>query len=433
MKKSLIVLLSVMVVMAFAASAFALHQVKTSEYTPGLVKSGKSQIELGGEIRIRGNYSKNSDFNDDAWDNEQKYDQRVRLSTKANVTDKTMGLVELETGTSGSTYNWGDSSNTKSKQLSIRQAYISHQFGTIGGIKAGKMLFALGNRLFFDHSNYGDDAILGWVAAGPGEVSLTSLKLAEGNTRVNDDTNAYALAVEMPIDAINVSGDITYIHSSDKSTYNDGTQLINIGLRADADLKVVKVKADVEVQTGKDKTAATAPTEVKYSGLATMLGAEANVGPATVRGGFAYGTGDKSSTADKQEGFQTFLTDNQYYTFIYDYSVIGAAATSATDLGNGLANTMYVTVGASVKPIADLKVSMDAYLLRASKEVSLNGAAASKKLGYEIDGKVEYQIASNLAYYVEAGILLAGEAYDFSAAKDADDPYRVRHGVLLKF
>ncbi|MEW6601999.1 MAG: hypothetical protein AB1499_13585, partial [Nitrospirota bacterium] len=255
MKKTLIVLLSVMVVLAFAASAFALHQVKSSEYTPGLVKSGKSQIELGGEIRIRGNLSKNTDFNSKAEDTEQKYDQRVRLRTQGNVTDKTMGLVELETGTSGSTYNWGGSSNAKSQQLSIRQAYISHQFGTIGGIKAGRMLLALGNRLFFDHSNYGDDALLGWLVVGPGEISLIDIKVAEGDTKDDrtaspkefnmDDYDAYVLAVEMPINSIGVSADVTYLRNRDTTTYTKGLKFFNIGARVNADLQVVKVKADV--------------------------------------------------------------------------------------------------------------------------------------------------------------------------------------------
>jgi len=81
MKKSLIVLLSVMVVLAFTASAFALHQVKSSEYTPGLVKAGKSQITLGGEIRIRGDHKNDLDFDQKASDTTQKYDQRVRLGT----------------------------------------------------------------------------------------------------------------------------------------------------------------------------------------------------------------------------------------------------------------------------------------------------------------------------------------------------------------
>jgi hypothetical protein len=346
-----------------------------------------------------------------------------------------MGVVELETGTSGSTYAWGDSSNAKSKQLSIRQAYISHQFGNIGGIKAGRMLLGLGNRLFFDHTNYGDDALLGWVAVGPGEISLIDIKVAEGTNGgalQMDDYDAYVLAVEMPINAINVSADITYLRDRDNTDYDKGLKFFNIGARADADLKVVKVKGNIEVQTGKFAEDA-AGDDVKFKGYAAMVGVEANVGPATIRGGAAYGTGtDVDDDADEVKEFQTLLTDNQYYTFVYEYTVDSAAG----GIHTGLANTTYVTVGASVKPITDLKVSLDAYYLRASKEVENEQGDMTKKLGYEVDGKIEYQLASNLVYYVEAGMLFAGEAYDQvvnGEDEDADNPYRVRHGLLLQF
>jgi hypothetical protein len=459
MKKSLIALLSVMVVLAFTASAFALHQVKAAEYQPSLVKAAKSSIELGGQIRIRGDFKKNMDFNDDLSDTTQKYDQRVRLSTKANVTANTMGFVELETtgfskddeglvtgaNSSGSSYDWGTGTESKRDALYIRQAYISHQFGTVGGIKAGHMLLGLGNRLFFDHTNYGDDALLGWVAVGPGEVSLIDIKIAEENTTLNDDVEAYVAALELPINGINVSADVTYINDHKKgidskflglgdADYNyDTANLINIGVRADADLKVVKVKGDVEIQTGKIKEI-DGGDDVKFKGWASMLGVEANVGPAALRAGGAYGSGQEEDDEDYKQ-FLTLLTDNQYSTFVYDYSVMGASGGT----NQGLANTMYLNLGASVKPIADLKISVDGYYLRAAKEVALNDAAdKSKKLGYEIDGKIEYQLASNLAYYIEAGMLFAGDAYDrYDTVKgkdvDADNPYRVRHGLILEF
>jgi len=106
MKKYLVLALSVMVVLAFAATSFALHQVTATEYTPSVVKAAKAQITLGGEIRIRGDVKKNtSDFDNDRPDTTQKYDQRVRLNTKAQVSPDTFGLVELETTDNSGTRN----------------------------------------------------------------------------------------------------------------------------------------------------------------------------------------------------------------------------------------------------------------------------------------------------------------------------------------
>lgn len=464
MKKSLIGLLSVMVVLAFTASAFALHQVKSAEYTPGIVKSGKSQIKLGGEIRIRGNLQKNTDFDNQAKDTGQSYDQRVRLKTTANIAEKTSAVVELETKMgSSSNYSWGCTGcfNSKSQALYLRQAFISHQFGMIGGIKAGHMLLALGNRLFYDNTNYGDDALLGWLSVGPGELTLIDIKAAENTDKTKlqaDDVDAYVLALEMPVNAVNVSADVTYLRDRNTTTGNytgtatsKGLKLFNIGARAAADLKVVKVMGDIEVQTGKAEKGVATPKKYKYSGYAAMVGVEANAGPATIRAKAAYGSGDKqvksTKTDKKNEGFQTILTDSKYSTFVYDYSVMTAAGAKHT----GLNNTMFLNVGASVKPITDLKLSLDAYYLQAAKARALNGARkdlsvacagttdtckTSKKLGYEVDGKVEYQLASNLTYYIEAGYLFAGEAYNVykdGKNRSSDNPYRVRHGLIIKF
>ncbi|MBI5741092.1 MAG: alginate export family protein [Nitrospirae bacterium] len=450
MKKYVVALLSVLVVLAFAVTSFALHQSPTTEYTPSLVKAKKASIELGGELRVRGNVTKDADF-DSSNTNEtsQYYDQRARLSLKANTSANTFGFIELESGEDVSTTSnskdtvvWGNSSNTKTGALSIRQAYIAHQgkgLGMLTGIKAGHLLAALGNNLFFDHSKFGDDGIVLWAAVGDGEVSLTTLKLDENDTPENDDTDAYILGFEMPVAGISVGGDLTNLRTRDKDTHDNGQRFYNLGLRADADLKVVKVKVDVEKQFGK-KGRDAAGDEEKSSGAAFMLGAEAPLGPVTARAKAAYGSGDETSDT-KDKSFNTFLSDQQNYTFIYEYTVPAASRAKNT----GLENTMFFNVGVTAKPMDALKVSADAYLLRAVKAVNLNSAlnadgtdATSKSLGFEIDAKAEYEIDTNLAYFVEAGMLFAGEAYDLGTATAgtntaSDNPYRVRHGVILKF
>jgi len=451
MKKSLVALFSVLVVLVFTASAFALHAVEGQEYQPSLVKAAKSMIELNGQIRIRGDLKKNNDFNDDAKDTTQKYDQRARFGVKAAVSENTFGVVELETTPgNSSTYDWGTMGTENKRQaMYIRQAYIAHQtnaLGTLAGFKAGHMLLALGNNLFFDHTNYGDDAFILWTRVGAGELSFIDIKVDEGANGVktqNDDLEAYVAALTMPIgDVIGLSTDVTYLRGHDKSVYDKGTQFINWGLRAMADMNVVKVNAGFEAQFGTDKKSAPdvfGNTENKHKGYAGMLGIEANAGPAAIRARAGYGSGDKVKDNGDSEGeddaFRTLLTDNQYYTFVYDYSL----QTACGSVHTGLCNTMYFNLGAGVKPSPDFKGSLDFYYLQAVEDVALNGATKKDKdLGYEIDGKIEYQISSNLAYYVEAGYLIAGNAYDrFDAAKgkdvDADNAYRVRHGIILNF
>lgn len=429
MKKLAIVLLSVMLVMAFAFSAFALHGTKAYEYAPAVVKSGKSQIELAGELRVRGDYAKNLDFFEEAADTSAKYDERARLSVKATLSPNTMGLVELETGSSGDTYTWG-SNNTKPTSLYLRQGYIAHQFGSGMGVKAGHMLAALGNGLFFDHTKFGDDGIVFWMSPAEGtEVSLSTFKIHEGGATANsDDADAYILGAESSMGGVKLSGDVTYWRdreSSNASTaYKKGLNLWNIGVRGSSDVAGVKVRGDVEIQNGSMKDSDTAD-DIKFKGYAVLLGVDAKAGDVNVTVEGAYGSGDKIDSDDKNEGFQNFLSDQQKFTYLYEYRVPGAedAATKNT----GLSNTMYLKAGASTKVNPDLKVGGDLYYLRAAKKISDADDLDSKKIGVELDAKVEYQIDTNLVYYIEAGYLWAGDLYKNAAAvgadEDPDNPY----------
>jgi hypothetical protein len=279
-------------------------------------------------------------------------------------------------------------------------------------------------------------------------VDTVGTILHKGGTTQNDDTNAYVVAYGTPIGKANLSADLTYIVGHSKQVYDKGTKLFNLGVRANADLGAVRVKGDVEVQRGTDKTSAPdsfGNEEVKYRGYAAMAGVEADLGAVTVRGNAAYGRGDKvddtGDSGERNEGFQAFLSDNQYYTFIYDYKVATAAGAKHT----GINNTWYLNAGVTAKPTPDIKLSGDLYFLRATKAVAINGATdddgtldKSKKLGYEIDAKAEYQIDTNLVYFVEAGYLFAGAAYDVATSvpgdnENSDNAYAVRHGLLLKF
>ena len=141
MRKISILLLAVVALLAFTASAFALHGVKDMlDYSPSVVKAKSAQVELSGHIRIRGNISDNtSDFQDSeddtagTNDDNESYDQRIRLMTKATVSPNTQGVFELEMGSAdGDNFGWGNTQggggtvehigNSKPGTMDIRQA-----------------------------------------------------------------------------------------------------------------------------------------------------------------------------------------------------------------------------------------------------------------------------------------------------------------------
>ncbi len=469
MKKSFIALLSVSVVLLFAVSSFALHAVpEMFEYTPSIVKSKKAQLEIGGHIRVRGETNDNYvHFNDDvSSDNTRSFnDQRVNLHVKATVSPNTMGLIELQMneGRSSDSYGWGNcdgakgiyrKANCKPTGVTVRQAYISHQtkaLGVLAGFKVGHQLYALGNGLFFNHTQYGDDGITLWISPADGmEISLNALKFDENDSASSDDVDAYAGTFSGAFGPANVSADVTFFNDNEFGT--KGADLWNFGVRGDMNVGPVAVKADVEFQTGSADEFAANGDDFDLGGYAFLLGADFDAGPVKIGVEGAYGSGDDIDTEDEYEGFITTLSDGQDYTYLYDQKAktsaqaLVATATMSSLYGNtsrtGLANTWYIGVGASGKPTPDLKLSGDVYYLQASEKVSDVDNYDEKDIGVEIDGKIEYQLDTNLVYYVEAGYLMAGDFYknvtgpaspNPADPEDPDDAYSVRHGIILKF
>ncbi len=486
MKKVLVALLAVVAMLAFTVSAFALHGTKDMfEYTPSVVKSKKAQIELSGSLRARGEMADNTsdfrDWDDGASDDDKvQYDSRARLKVQATVSPNTMGVIEFENGNGGSdSWVWGTAdsgngvyngvSNAKPDEISLRQAYIAHQgtdLGVLAGFKVGHMLLGLGNGLFYDHTKGGDDAIVLWMQpADNTEVALTIIKLQEtavsnaadvaagnGATVENgsaDDADAYVLSATTAMSGINISGDVTLLQDNSVHFGSDkGLTLWNLGVRADADISGINISGDVEFQTGTIEDYKASGDDMDLSGLALELEVSAKVGDVNVHGGFAYGSGDDKDSEDSYEGFITSLSAGQHYTYLYDQkaktSAQGTFSTGSTvsssfsgSTNTGLANTWYLNAGASANVNPDTKVSADVYYLQASQEVAddtIDGQD-SQDIGVEIDGKVTYQIDTNLVWFVEAGYLFAGDFYsNVTTDKDEiDNPWSVRHGVVLSF
>jgi len=440
MKKVAIVILGVLFIMGMGVSAFAIHANEAGyTYEPGAVKAAKSQVNIGGELRFRGWYE-DTDFDSDNDVEKAWYDGRVQLKVDATISPNTTAVVEIETGgTRDDVYKWGadkngnsgatglyQEGNAKIGDLTLRQAYVAHQgkgLGTLAGFKVGHMPVKLGNGLFLNHGKMGDDGIVLWISPSKGtELSLTTLKFREGKEEEDDDdADSYTLAAETSLDGVKLSGDVSYVY--DQSLTGDN-ELWNIGIRGEAALTGLKLRGDIEIQTGEKKDTG---STIDYKGWALLLGVDANVGPAVVTAEFGYGSGDDPDTTDN-EAFITSLSSGQKYTWVYDYRVKTAAGGTNT----GLTNTWYVKVGASAKATPEVKLGVDLYYLNAVEYVSLNGGKPDDNLGVELDGKLEYQIDTNLVYFVTGGVLFVGNAYDF-VNRDADNVYSIAHGITYKF
>jgi hypothetical protein len=478
MKKIFILLLSVVALLAFTASAFALHGVKEMlDYTPSVVKAKQAQVELYGHYRIRGSIKDNTSDFEDTDDNDPMdktddaaadYDQRVRFGIKATVSPQSQAVLEVETGSGNSdAFGWGSSSagsggvyraggNVKKGAMEIRQAYVSHQttaLGPLAGFKAGHMLIALGTGTYYNHTKGGDDGILFWVQPQDNtEIAFAILK-GEENSGNDNDIDIYALTLETAAGAINLSGDISYLHDNagtfGQFDLNNAT-LWNIGVRAGTDLQGIGVNAGCDFQSGEIDAFKDDSDDMDLSGWQCQIGASTKVGEASVHAKFAYGSGDDIDSEDDYEGFITSLSSGgNVGTFVYDNSTTTAAQRLSTNNArssdfanantNGLANTMYLNVGATTNLTPDLSANAEVFYLVASEEVSNTSELDDDDIGVEVDGKLTYQIDTGVAWYIEAGILFAGDFYknvttmNNPTPETPDNVWRIRQGLVFNF
>ncbi len=531
MKKYAGILAVLVLLLGLAALSYAAPAEIPSD-TTAVISKGKTQITLGGEIRIRGMYGRNLDVIDDKaykteyeyttasdrlledfknafktdvsnknpdqlkqllkdyyegkYDvktgrkgksrNQSYYEYRVRLNMEAKISPNTTGYVELESSnenernTSENT-KWGSGSKGPKgnypygnwhdeSSVFIRQAWIQHQgSGLLGvplGVKVGKQLIKLGNGLFFDHTYFGDDAILAFVQPLKElTIAAYTIKFDENNIYFNDDSTAYGLLASYAGNGWGISADATYVdHQSvsglylhqnfyatdfakfatgDVNLYDADIHLWNFGLRGNYDDIAgtgLGIRADVEFQTGKVELPGSSDLDLKGWAVLGGLDYKFKSIPLTITAEYARGSGDDN---DKDiDAFITALGPEQHYTFVYEY-LAPSACNFGANYRTGLCNTQYVKLGGAADITKDLKAEVYGYWLKAVEDVSIHGGKKDDDLGWEVDGKVTYQLDKGLIYWVEGGYFWAGDAYDMEGGKSADDAWAVRHGIQLKF
>ena len=421
MKKFLAILLGALFVLSFAASAFAIHAEIPSE-TQAVVAKGTTQISIDGELRTRGWYLHNIDSDRAPADSGSAsyYDERIRLSVDAKVTPNVEGYVQLESNSGAKDlYVWGNFNSKPNASPDFLQAWILYSgqglFGFPSGLKIGHMPLYLAQKEFFDHSKFGDDAIVFFmVPTKELEVDLLTIKFAEGNKFVQtDDLDGYVGIVTYKMDPNNTFGiNYTYLNQSATKFSHQ-----NLGLTGQGNLAGLGYAATLDIQFGK-------VGDAKFKGWAGQLGLSYMMDPVNLRAKVAYGSGNDADSSDIKQ-FTTYLGADQHYTLVYDYNMITTTGSQYT----GLSNTTYYNLGADFNATKDISASLDGYVIRASKTAD----GVSKDAGWELDGKISYAVAKNLKYVVEAGYFKAGDFYVDSGLGQDKGATVLKHTLTLSF
>jgi hypothetical protein len=427
----------------------------------------------------------------------------ISLTLDAKVSDNVQGFVELEIAegeipqvramsidpSQSGSYIWGNYESKPNADLKLRQAWIQYTgsglLGAPAGLKIGHQLLTLGEKQFLNHERFGDDALVVFVNPTK-ELSLAAAtaKLNEGYYTVpGDDIDVYALMGTYKVDKDNTIGLFyTYFDSDDltEAMWTDpeyspfnGLSFQDLGVHAHGLLSgMIDYAAEVDFQFGRaDKQPdATGYDNLKYSGWAVYMkgGYKVPESPLNIRASFAYGSGDDNGiktpgTPDGDQrikefqacmGFDGETTIDRYvhYTQIYERTIATAAliqtlggsgdilaAPGEPHRNTGIANTTYYNLGADLAATKDLTLSLDGFIIRASKtdgwkKVLDLSNDVSHNVGWELDFKGSYKLAKNLNYFVEAGVFKPGSFYEDTGLVDSKNTVsQVIHGLNLTF
>jgi hypothetical protein len=469
-RKYLAIILGVLFVLSFSATAFAIHETQPGQDIP-VVSMGSDKITLCGSILVRGWYLNNVNGSEAGFglfptesQSHAFYTTEATLAVDAKVSDNVRGMLELEstgaTNDSGE-FIWGEPGYEikPDATLKFRQLWIQYTGAGLGipaGIKIGHMPISLSEKQFLNNERFGDDAILVWIDPTK-ELHLVAgtTKLNEGDPFVHyDDLDGYVLVATYMLDKDNTiganwlwahsDGNVPSLSFTDEfdgtrpfNVNTDELNFHNIGVHANGNVAGLSYAAEADFQFGKIKKAdfdgdedLTGNEDLKAKGWAVFAKLGYQLDPVNVRASFAMGSGDDKDDADLKE-FQTlqgtdydFTSRLVHYTQIYERTIATAAneACLTTQEGcnhtnTGIANTTYYNLGFDVNPVKELGISVDGFILRATK-TGLWGHDVSKNIGWEVDSKITYKLAKNLTYFVEAGIFKPGNFY--KEAEDAD-------------
>ncbi|MEW6002641.1 MAG: alginate export family protein [Nitrospirota bacterium] len=474
MRKYLAILLGILLIFSFAATAFAIH---VEELPPeAVVTKGPASIMLGGKILVRGWYFKNvgSVTTEDEegetlvlnnlpvrTDSQAFYTTNANLTVSVKVGDNVRGYMDLETASGGSgnpnsgLYVWGTYDTKPAADLFFRELWLQYSgsglMGVPVGVKAGHMPITLGEKQFLNNERFGDDAILLWIdPAKELHILLGTAKMNEGvKENHTDDLDGYvALFTYMWDKANTVGANWTWAHSDGRvpslpgSPNVDELNFHNIGIHGNGKIAGVTYSAEADFQFGKAKDVLFEGNDMKFRGWGVFAKLGYMIDPINLRASFAYGSGDNDND-DKNEEFQTLQGPDElapvarivHYTQIYERTVRTTAqqAVLTTTLGGNvrntnIANTTYYNVGLDVNPTKELSLSLDGFIIRASKN-----QFGSKSAGTELDIKGNYKIATNLSYFVEAGAFWPGDYYEDTFDIKDKTVSQVVHGLLLTF
>jgi hypothetical protein len=429
------------------------------------------KITMDGQVRTRFNAHKDT-VKDQAVIREN--DTLVRLGLTANLSDTVTGRIHLESGDGQNySYAWGEPTDgsglfdggSKKGAMNILEAWAQYVPGN-WGVKVGHMPLALGDMLFFDHTEFGDDAVVAWI--NPAEnihIAGLFIKFIDEANPIGPTGGPDVVADEGDINGYvglgtmdfgnGMKGGVnwTYLTSKKNSATTGGVagafplsemSFSNVGVTFDAMISNIGVKLDVEKQFG-DVTNV-GGTSIGAEGWAAQGEASMGMGNFTLGALVGYGSGEDYGSANNDvEEYINFLSNVRYQSTLLGY--IQAVPQMGGQKHTGLANLLLFQVNAATDtkcPISGKDLNLKAvvnYAMLNETPADTPTVQVDDQVGTEVELFATWRLDNGLSLGFEGAYLFAGDAYKTDvdalgnpiALGDPDNAWFTRAALNLSF
>jgi len=380
-------------------------------------------LKLSGEITVnKTSVNNEATLSSDGDDYRSESTVRTMINIDGEVADGVKGRVVL----TKNDQKFGDAGNTDQSltgvqgAVNVSNAYIQvEKLFDLVDLKVGRMFYGdKGNLAVYYGPGYdyglGITAIDGYLATAEISginVKYLDAKVLEAGAPATDNDNDLQGLVLTPQSKIAdmIAGEFYYyksVNGAGGSTHDQDTLLI-YGVKANAEVSGVNVKAEYAMNGGTDETGA---TDDDYAGSAMVLGASMKVSGLNVRAEIAQGTGDKASTADKDEDFAS--AGDLSYGEVWGNSPAGPFAVG----GAGIQDLNVMNIGVDYDVNDKVSSSAD-YLIFTENEAA---AGTKDDIGSEIDLKATYTHSESVSLDLVVARFMSGDAWKAVVDPPAD-------------
>ena len=453
MKRIWLVLLSLGLIMAFSASAFAVDvNVSGSFYVGGLYLN---------KISVDDNYKVGTTT---ANPSTAFFYQRLRVETDFIVSP---GL-KLVTRFDALERIWGGARSAPGTTLAADSAgtvaeneNIAFDWAYIYYVSPIGTFYVVYQQIGNTGPKFGNITVPGGrikyttIPFGPFIIKADITKHSDGSYSYNNpvpytnaDENQYGLEGVYNFKGGRAGMKIQYNdYAGDEPTDNYSRKYTVFTPYAIATIGPVNIQAEVNYAVGKFKSYDSGITgeDMDMSNLTAFLDATATFAPIYVGGTFAYVSGDDPNTKDKQEGgtlnggtdWNPCLILFSYYDLTnwvgaingYDPSTVNKQINGQVD--GPMYNAWFGQGRIGVKPTPELDVMLSLSYAKADQK-PLNYIGGT--YGTEVDITGTYKITNNLSYMLGFGYLFTGDYFKGTSGNNrVDDDYLLMNKLTLSF